>query len=198
MSGFEIAGIVLGGVPLLLEAFKSWEEISQRWKLWIHIKKEFDSYRADIEFYDVALTDNLRELLFPILQDEARVNELTANRELLFLMLQDEAKPLIGPFISGAVDWDVGFRYSADLEQTQAGYPGASPLLWFWYYYSSEDRRSYVRRAAAYASIAWDGTTIDEGHCLHIMNDDGFPVNSSILDATNYPLSSNQFDHIPN
>ncbi|RSM19120.1 hypothetical protein CDV31_002041 [Fusarium ambrosium] len=92
MSGFEIAGIVLAGVPLLLEAFKGWEEIGKRWKLWAHIKKEFDSYRADIEFYDVALTDNLRELLFPILQDEAKVNELTANRELLFLILQDEDK----------------------------------------------------------------------------------------------------------
>ncbi|RSM19121.1 hypothetical protein CDV31_002042 [Fusarium ambrosium] len=100
------------------------------------------------------------------------------------LLLLVVPQPLIGPLISGAVDWDVGFKYSADLDQTQAGYPGASPLLWFWYYYSSEDRRSYVRRAAAYASIAWDGTAIDEGHCRHIMNDDGFPVNSSVLDAT--------------
>ncbi|KAI8669883.1 hypothetical protein NCS56_00791700 [Fusarium sp. Ph1] len=111
---------------------------------------------------------------------------IRGNKSGLFavaLLLLVVPQPLIGPLISGAVDWDVGFRYSADLEQTQAGYPGASPLLWFWYYYSSEDRRSYVRRAAAYASIAWDGTTIDEGHCRHIMNDDGFPVNSSILDA---------------
>ncbi|KAJ4186811.1 hypothetical protein NW755_007543 [Fusarium falciforme] len=112
---------------------------------------------------------------------------IRGNKSGLFvvaLLLLVVPQPLIGPLISGAVDWDVGFRYSADLEQTQAGYPGASPLLWFWYYYSSEDRRSYVRRAAAYASIARDGTTIDKGHCRHIMNDDGFPVNSSILDAT--------------
>ncbi|KAI8717101.1 hypothetical protein NCS52_00784600 [Fusarium sp. LHS14.1] len=112
---------------------------------------------------------------------------IRGNKSGLFvvaLLLLVIPQPLIGPLISGAVDWDVGFQYSSDLAQAQAGCPGASPLLWFWYYYSSEDRRSYVRRAAAYASIAWDGTTIDKGHCRHIMNDDGFPVNSSIRDAT--------------
>lgn len=106
-----------------------------------------------------------------------------AGAFVIVLLLLVVPQQFISPLLSGAVDWDVGSEYNPTLAQTQAGYPGVDPLFWFWYYFSSETRRAYVRRAAAFASIVWDGAASDRGHCRHLVNDDGFPVNSTVLDA---------------
>jgi hypothetical protein len=99
---------------------------------------------------------------------------------LLILVIPQQ---LISPLLSGALDWGYGFEFGAKPTLVQAGDSSASPLAWYWYYYSTRNRQASVRRAAAYASIAWDNSTTDRNHCRHIMNDVGIPINSSAVDV---------------
>jgi hypothetical protein len=101
---------------------------------------------------------------------------------LLLLVIPQQ---LISPLLSGALDWGYGWEFQRDAIQVQSGDPAASPINWFWYYYSSWVRAGTVRRAAAYASIAWDNSTLDRGHCRHIMNDLGGSAASKYGSAVN-------------
>jgi hypothetical protein len=87
---------------------------------------------------------------------------------LLLLVIPQQ---LISPLLSGALDWGYGSELQPDAIQVQSGDPAVTPLNWYWYFYNKWVRRAAVRRAAAYASIAWDNSTLDRGNCRHIMND---------------------------
>ncbi|KAL6879175.1 hypothetical protein J3F83DRAFT_725360 [Trichoderma novae-zelandiae] len=76
MSGFEIAGIALGAFPIALSALEAYRDIAQRLGLFHKIRLEYKKWRDDLEFYKVAFTRNLRQLLLPLVADDERIREL--------------------------------------------------------------------------------------------------------------------------
>ncbi|KAH8586654.1 hypothetical protein B0O99DRAFT_656735 [Bisporella sp. PMI_857] len=105
---------------------------------------------------------------------------------VLLLLLLIIPQQLIAPLITGAVNWSPSFEFSQSLRPTQAGSPEANPTSWFWYYYAGADRRASVRRAAAMATMAWDGSATDRAHSRHVMNDVrgvSIPINSTLFNA---------------
>ncbi|KAH8685409.1 hypothetical protein BGZ60DRAFT_466204 [Tricladium varicosporioides] len=99
---------------------------------------------------------------------------------LLLLVIPQQ---FISPILSGAVDWSPSFEYGRSTVQVPNSDRNADPTMWFWYYYSPNDRRANVRRATALATLAWGESAIDKGHCRHVLGADAgniLTVNSSI------------------
>lgn len=63
MSGFEIAGIVLGGLPLLNEGVKAAQFYFQGLSRWWEFRTDFDAFVRAIEFEEVIFGQNLDMLL---------------------------------------------------------------------------------------------------------------------------------------
>lgn len=106
---------------------------------------------------------------------------------VMLLLLLVIPQQLISPMITGSVGWSPGFEYNPILTYVQAGNPDSEPRAWDWYFYATRWRRSFVRRAAAYASITWGESVLapDRSHCRHVTNGgEGVTVNSTLLDAT--------------
>ncbi|KAI1087070.1 hypothetical protein F5B19DRAFT_476903 [Rostrohypoxylon terebratum] len=79
MSGFEIAGIVLGAFSIALEVLEKYRELEKRLKSYHHIRQECDACRFDLEFYQTSFTFHLRQLLLPLFDSSQRVNRLLSD-----------------------------------------------------------------------------------------------------------------------
>ncbi|KAL7823711.1 hypothetical protein V8C26DRAFT_433671 [Trichoderma gracile] len=79
MSGFEIAGIVLGAFPIAISALEAYRDIAQRLGLFHKIRLELKKWRDDLEFYKVAFRRILRQLLLPLVADDEKVEELLSE-----------------------------------------------------------------------------------------------------------------------
>ncbi|RSL80970.1 hypothetical protein CEP51_006180 [Fusarium floridanum] len=66
MSGFEIAGIVLGGFPILIEAAQPLSRYFQGAERWWHFKRDFITLISTIEDESIAYSQNLELLLTPV------------------------------------------------------------------------------------------------------------------------------------
>ncbi|KAM6520176.1 hypothetical protein FALCPG4_013729 [Fusarium falciforme] len=66
MSGLEIAGIVLGGFPILIEAAKPLVRYLQGAERWWHFKRDFMTLVSTIEDESIAYSQNLELLLTPV------------------------------------------------------------------------------------------------------------------------------------
>lgn len=66
MSGFEIAGIVLGGFPILYEASKVLRSRYEDTKSWWRFEREFGDFIAAVEREHIAFKQALEILLEPI------------------------------------------------------------------------------------------------------------------------------------
>ncbi|RSM07312.1 hypothetical protein CDV31_008677 [Fusarium ambrosium] len=66
MSGFEIAGIVLGGFPILIEAAQPLSRYFQGAERWWHFKRDFMTLISTIEDESIAYSQNLELLLTPV------------------------------------------------------------------------------------------------------------------------------------
>lgn len=63
MSGFEIAGIVLGGLPLLNEGVKAAKSYFEELGRWWEFRTDFEAFVRAIEFEEVIYGQNLDMLL---------------------------------------------------------------------------------------------------------------------------------------
>lgn len=63
MSGFEIAGAVLGAFPIFCDAAKNARGVFQKSKSWWFFEKTFTNFIADLETQEVAYSQVLRRLL---------------------------------------------------------------------------------------------------------------------------------------
>lgn len=66
MSGFEIAGIVLGSFPILIEAAKPFARYLEGAERWWHFKTSFRTLTATLEDELIAYSQNLELLLTPV------------------------------------------------------------------------------------------------------------------------------------
>ncbi|KAL6876104.1 hypothetical protein HDV57DRAFT_152424 [Trichoderma longibrachiatum] len=76
MSGFEIAGIVLGAFPIAISALEAYRDVAQRLGRFHTIRLEYKKWQDDLQFYKVAFTRNLKQLLLPLVPDDGRLSEL--------------------------------------------------------------------------------------------------------------------------
>ncbi|RSL74711.1 hypothetical protein CEP51_011480 [Fusarium floridanum] len=76
MSGFEIAGVVLGAFPIALSALEKYREGAKRVDLFYAIRREHKKCRDDLVFNNLLFKSNLRRLLLPLVVDDDKIEEL--------------------------------------------------------------------------------------------------------------------------
>ncbi|KAI0832189.1 hypothetical protein F5Y06DRAFT_290454 [Hypoxylon sp. FL0890] len=79
MSGFEIAGIVLGAFPLAIEALEKYREVSKRVGLFYKIRVEYIKCEHNLKFHRASFTGHLRRLLLPLIEDDNKIKDLLFN-----------------------------------------------------------------------------------------------------------------------
>ncbi|KAI0542938.1 hypothetical protein GGR58DRAFT_2827 [Xylaria digitata] len=67
MSGFEVAGILLGAFPLMISGLEHWRDVAKVSNSYWRIRKEYSRCRSDVQFYEIWYKRNLKELLLPIM-----------------------------------------------------------------------------------------------------------------------------------
>lgn len=73
MSGFEIVGLVLGALPIALEALKQYEIVKSQVKLWRRIQEEYMECQDELSFQQLLFEDNIQDLLSTLGADEQRI-----------------------------------------------------------------------------------------------------------------------------
>lgn len=76
MSGFQVAGIVLGAFPIAINALQAYQDIAERVGLFLTIKNEYTNWKNELNFYKLLFTINLRQLLLPLVADDDMITEL--------------------------------------------------------------------------------------------------------------------------
>ena len=66
MSGIEVAGLVLGGFPILVSAIEAYRRGLKPLKIWRHYRKHIVRFSNDVEIQQLFFENNLRDLLEPI------------------------------------------------------------------------------------------------------------------------------------
>ncbi|KAJ3537898.1 hypothetical protein NM208_g6132 [Fusarium decemcellulare] len=79
MSGFEVAGVVLGAFPIAITALEKYREAARRVNLFYTIRREHKKCRDDLVFYHLLFKNNLRRLLLPLVVDDDQIEELLAT-----------------------------------------------------------------------------------------------------------------------
>jgi hypothetical protein len=79
MSGFEIAGLILGAFPILMLALKGYGELARKVGLWNNIRQEYQKSKNEINAQHVQFIGNLRRLLLTVGVDDARISRLLAD-----------------------------------------------------------------------------------------------------------------------
>jgi hypothetical protein len=78
MSGFEVAGVVLGAFPIAITMLEKYREVSTRIGLFYKIRLEYKKWRDDLEFHQLLFTRQLRQLLLPLVVEGDRIDALLA------------------------------------------------------------------------------------------------------------------------
>ncbi|KAM0231193.1 hypothetical protein ACHAP5_011133, partial [Fusarium lateritium] len=83
MSGFEVAGIVLGAFPIAISTvkagFENYDAIARKLKLFYAFKCEYKICCDDLVFNRLMFKANLRQLLLPLVVSDEKVELLLAN-----------------------------------------------------------------------------------------------------------------------
>jgi hypothetical protein len=79
MSGFEIAGVVLGAFPLIISGLENWHNVAKVGKLLIKTRVEYTNCLGDVKYYQIWYKRTLEELLRQIVNDEDEVGRLVGD-----------------------------------------------------------------------------------------------------------------------
>lgn len=79
MSGFEIAGIVLGAFPLAIEGLKLYEKLARRCEIWRQTEFEYKKCLQELSYHRRCFQTNLQSLLLPLVADKQTVESLIAS-----------------------------------------------------------------------------------------------------------------------
>ncbi|KAK8073419.1 hypothetical protein PG994_004318 [Apiospora phragmitis] len=79
MSGFEVAGVVLGAIPIVLELLKHYGDAAKRLSYWKKIQVEYLKCKGELELQALLFKKNMRQLLLPLDMDNKEVATLLAN-----------------------------------------------------------------------------------------------------------------------
>ncbi|KHE85155.1 hypothetical protein GE21DRAFT_1206956 [Neurospora crassa] len=70
MSGLEIAGLVLGALPLAIEVLDRYGEVARRIDVFFKIRREYQEWRRQLKYNLLLYERNLKELLLPLMIDD--------------------------------------------------------------------------------------------------------------------------------
>jgi hypothetical protein len=75
MSGIEIAGLVLGAIPVLISALDVYREGAENARDWWRIERSYNKCRNDLSFHGVVFEGNVERFLLPMVvgDDELRL-----------------------------------------------------------------------------------------------------------------------------
>ncbi|KAH6849665.1 hypothetical protein B0I37DRAFT_369530 [Chaetomium sp. MPI-CAGE-AT-0009] len=79
MSGFEVAGIVLGAFPILLSALEGYRALARTAGLWSNIRSEHQKCKNEVNAQRVAFVGNLKRLLLRLAIDDGKISQLLAS-----------------------------------------------------------------------------------------------------------------------
>lgn len=79
MSGIEIAGLVLGAFPLLIQALESYREGAEVLSDWWNIKRAYKKCRQDLSYHQLLFEGNVEQFLLPLVVDDDDLKALMAN-----------------------------------------------------------------------------------------------------------------------
>ena len=79
MSGFEVIGVVLGAIPLIISGLEHWRDIAKVGGYYRRIREEHQRCLHDVRLYQILYKRNLKELLLPIVDDPDDVPLLVSD-----------------------------------------------------------------------------------------------------------------------
>ncbi|KAI6356574.1 hypothetical protein MCOR31_010685 [Pyricularia oryzae] len=79
MSGFEIAGIVLGAFPIAITTIDSYGKVARTVRAWKDIRVAYTRCSEDLKNEQLVFKRHLRELVLPLVVDGNSANELLAD-----------------------------------------------------------------------------------------------------------------------
>lgn len=79
MSGFEIAGIVLGAIPIAITALEKYRDVAKRIGFWHKIRLEYQTSSDHLTYYCLMYRRHLKFLLLPLVVNDDKVQELLAD-----------------------------------------------------------------------------------------------------------------------
>ncbi|KAI0965396.1 hypothetical protein F4678DRAFT_452917 [Xylaria arbuscula] len=79
MSGFEVAGIVLGAFPIAMWGLEKYRDVARRAGFWYEIRSEYQRTSNELKFHRLSFERNLEQLLFPLVPDENQLQGLIAQ-----------------------------------------------------------------------------------------------------------------------
>jgi hypothetical protein len=79
MSGFEVAGVVLGAFPIAISALEKYREVANRAGLFWKIRVEHKKCSDELKFHQLRLKTNLKSLLLPLGVDDGKLTKLLSN-----------------------------------------------------------------------------------------------------------------------
>jgi hypothetical protein len=107
MSGFEVAGVVLGGIPLIISGLENWRKIANAGHYFRRFREEYKKWHDAVRMYELIFKGNLKILLLPIVGDADEVSWLVSNpnsarwkSESLALRLQDRLQEFYPSYVA--------------------------------------------------------------------------------------------------
>lgn len=79
MSGFEIAGVVLGAFPLAISAIDGFRRVARKVDAWREVRLIYTRCSEDLKNEQLAFKRHLRLLVFPLVSDVVAAQELLDN-----------------------------------------------------------------------------------------------------------------------
>ncbi|KAK0614454.1 hypothetical protein B0T14DRAFT_570391 [Immersiella caudata] len=79
MSGFEIAGIVLGAFPVAISALQGYRRAAEMIDCWHEIRREHSKCSHEIQFHQLRYTCTVKRLLLPLVVDDDTIARLVAD-----------------------------------------------------------------------------------------------------------------------
>ncbi|RYP70252.1 hypothetical protein DL771_005555 [Monosporascus sp. 5C6A] len=79
MSGFEIAGVVLGAFPIAIWGLEKYREVAKRFGFWHEIRLEYQKTSNELKFHKLSFVRNLKQLLLPLVVDDADMQKLISD-----------------------------------------------------------------------------------------------------------------------
>lgn len=79
MSGFEIAGVVLGAFPVAIKALEKYREIGKLWGFWWEIRAQYTKCFNEVKYHRLSFSRNLKQLLLPMAADKTQIQRLLAD-----------------------------------------------------------------------------------------------------------------------
>jgi hypothetical protein len=79
MSGIEIAGLVLGAFPLLIQVLKTYREGAEALNDWWRIERAYKKTCQDLSYHQILFEGNVERFLLPLVADDDELLVLMAD-----------------------------------------------------------------------------------------------------------------------